>query len=190
MANFPSRSHHAIGKEVRPPKNFSLGRIHWSRSEFGALKACFDHISLIRTRNCAPFFCGLLIHQGTLCQNFKFFINRIDRLPKSFKLGKIHWSKSKFEALGLVLIISPSSDLGIMHHFFMDSLFFKEHSVKVSKFFSTRSTSWHLIQPVHRVNLYGALILESNSYMAWAHGLQISFGLYFGSILGLISDSL
>ena len=57
MANFPICSHHAIGKEVGPPKNFSLVGIHLSRSEFGAL--------------------------------------------------------------GLVLIISPSSNLRIMHHFFL-----------------------------------------------------------------------
>ena len=75
----------------------------------------------------------------------------------------------------------------------MDSLFFKEHFVKISKFFSTASIGWNLVQLVHRVSLYGALILvilEPNSYMAWAHGLQINFRLYFGSILGLISDSL
>ena len=75
----------------------------------------------------------------------------------------------------------------------MDSLFFKEHFVKISKIVSTGSTGWNLVQLVHQVSLYGALILvilEPNSYMAWPHGLQISFGLYFGSILGLISDSL
>ena len=58
--------------------------------------------------------------------------------------------------------------------FFMDSLFFKKHSVKISKFFSTGSTGLHPVQSVNRVSLYGALILvilEPNSYMAWAHGL-------------------
>ena len=72
----------------------------------------------------------------------------------------------------------------------MDSLFFKEHLVKISKFFSTSSTGWHPVQLVHRVSLYGALILvilEPNSYMAWAHGLQISFGLYFGPYFGFLA---
>ena len=113
---------------------------------------------------------------------------------QSFSLGIIHWSRSEFGALGLVLIISPSSNLRIAHRFFfINSLFFKKHFVKISKFFSTSSTGWHPVQLVHQVSLYGALILvilEPNSYMAWARGLQISFGLYFGSILGLISDSL
>ena len=36
-------------------------------------------------------------------------------------------------------IISPSSELGIAHHFFfLDSLFFKKHSVKISIFFLSR----------------------------------------------------
>ena len=51
-------------------------------------------------------------------------------------------------------------------------------------------TSWHLVQPVHRVSLYGSLILEPNSYMAWAHGLQIIFGLYFGSILDSLQPTM
>ena len=57
MVNFPSCSHHAIRKKVRPPKNFnSVG---------------------------------------------------------------IHRSRFKFRALGLVLIISPLSELGITHRFFL-----------------------------------------------------------------------
>ena len=43
-------------------------------------------------------------------------------------------------------------------------------------------------QPVHWASLYRALILvilETKSYMAWAHKLQIGLGKYFGSILGL-----
>ena len=74
MVNFPSCSHHAIRKKVRPLKNFNLVGIH--RSRF------------------------------------------------------------KFRALGLVLIISPLSELGITHRFFfMDSLFFKGHFEKF-QFFS------------------------------------------------------
>ena len=138
MANFPSCSHHAIGKEVRPPKNFSSVGIHRSRFKFKALGlvliifpsselriahhffnrllisqgtffqnfkfflnrfpkyqfrqnslkhvrirstwAWFDHISLIQPRNSIPFFYGLLILQGTFCQNFKIFLNRLNRL--------------------------------------------------------------------------------------------------------------
>ena len=38
--------------------------------------------------------------------------------PQSFNLARVHWSMSEFGALGLVLIISPSSELGITYHFF------------------------------------------------------------------------
>ena len=70
----------------------------------------------------------------------------------------------------------------------MDSLFFKEHSVKISYFSSTGSTGWHLVQSVSRASLCGALffmILEPKSYMVQAHKLQIDLGQYCGSILGL-----
>ena len=77
--------------------------------------------------------------------------------PQRFSLGRIHLTMSEFGALNLVLVISPLSELGIpLHFFFLVSLFFKEHSIKFSKIFSTDSTGWHLVQPVHQVNLYGA----------------------------------
>ena len=47
---------------------------------------------------------------------------------------------------------------------------------------------WHLVQPVSRANLCGALffvILEPKSYMVRAHKLQLDHGKYCGSILGL-----
>ena len=70
----------------------------------------------------------------------------------------------------------------------MDSLFFKEYSVKISNFFSIGLIGWQPIQPVCWASLYRALILvilEPKSYMARAYKLQISLGKYFGSILGL-----
>ena len=70
----------------------------------------------------------------------------------------------------------------------MESLFFKEYSIKISSFFSTGWTSWKPVQSVRWASLYRALILvilEPKSYMAQAHKLQIGLGQYFGSILGL-----
>ena len=92
---------------------------------------------------------------------------------------KVHyWSRFEFGAPELVLVISPSSELKITFHFFLlDSLFFKEHSIKFSKFLSTGSTSWHPVQLLLRVSLYGALILvvlEPKSYLVRAYKLQIS----------------
>ena len=61
MANFPSCSHHAIGKEVRPPKNFSSVGIHRSRFEFEALGfvLIISHSSELGMAH--RFFIGLLI---------------------------------------------------------------------------------------------------------------------------------
>ena len=63
----------------------------------------------------------------------------------------------------------------------------------LKKNFSSGLIGWHPVQPVHLINLYGALILvvlESKSYMDRAHKLQIDIGKYFGSILGLGLGSL
>ena len=93
---------------------------------------------------------------------------------------EVHYSSMfKFGAPELVLVISTSSRLEIMHHFFffLDSLLFKEHSVKFSNFFSTVLTSWELVHSDHYANLYKALILvilEPKSYMVQSHKLQIS----------------
>ena len=113
--------------------------------------------------------------------------------PQSFSSVIIYWSMSEFGSLGLVLTKSLSSELGIMHHFFMHSLLFKEYSLKISNFLSTISTNWQPVQPAHWVSLYRALILvilEAKSYMAWAHKLQIDLGQYCGSILVLGLGSL
>ena len=77
---------------------------------------------------------------------------------RCFSLVGVYRGMLRFGALGLVLIISPFSELGIAHHFFMDSLLFQEHSVKFSKFFATGSTGWNPVQPVHRVSRCRTLI--------------------------------
>ena len=112
-------------------------------------------------------------------------------------LIKVHyWRRFKFGAPKFVLVISPSSELRItlsFFFFFLVSLFFKEHSIKISKIFSVGSTGWHPVQSIHRVSLYRALILgvlEPKSYMAGAHNLHIDLGQYFGSILSLGLGSL
>ena len=80
MANFPSCSHHAIGKEVRPPKNFSSVGIHRSRFEFGALGLVLIISPSSEFGIAHHFFVGLLILQGTFCENFKIFLNRFDKI--------------------------------------------------------------------------------------------------------------
>ena len=168
MANFPSCSHHAIGKEVGPPKNFSSVGIHRSRFEFGALGLVLIISPSSKLIIVYRFFMDSPFIKEHFVKILIFFLTG-STSSQSFSLPKIHWSRSKFRALGLVwsYLSHPTSESHTI--FFMDSLFFKKHSVKISKFFSTRSTGWHPVQPIHWVNLYGALILvilEPNSYMA------------------------
>ena len=81
---------------------------------------------------------------------------------RCFSLVGVYRGMLRFGALGLVLIIAPSFELGIAHRFFfMDSLLFQKHSIKFSRFFATGSTSWHPfkpVQPVHRVSRCKTLI--------------------------------
>ena len=101
--------------------------------------------------------------------------------PQSFCSAIVHKSRFEYGALYLVFSHISHPNLESSTIFLMDSLFFKDHFVKISKFLLIGSTSWHVVQPIHRVSLYGALILvilKPNSYMAWVHGLH--FGPYFG----------
>ena len=91
---------------------------------------------------------------------------------------EVHYlSKFKFRALELVLVISPSFGLEIIHRFFfLDSLLFKERFFKFSNFFSTFTTGWELVQLNHCPSLYGALIcviLELKSYLVRAYKINI-----------------
>ena len=82
MANIPSCSHHAIGKEVRPPKIFSSVGIHRSRFEFGALVLVLIISPSFELGIVYPFFYRLLILQGKLYQNLKFFSQSGRPVPK------------------------------------------------------------------------------------------------------------
>ena len=61
------------------PKNFSSARVHRSRFEYGALGlvSIISPSSKVGIKHC--FFYGLLVLQGILCQNFKFFLNQLNR---------------------------------------------------------------------------------------------------------------
>ena len=74
--------------------------------------------------------------------------------PQSFSLGKIHCNMFEFGALGLVSIISPSSELEIMHRFFCWIPYSLKNSLtKFENFLSTRSTGWEPAQPVRRISI-------------------------------------
>ena len=74
--------------------------------------------------------------------------------PQSFSLGRIHCSMSEFRALGLVLIISPSSELEIMHRFFCWIPYSLQNYLKKNEnFLSTGSTGLELAHPVRRISI-------------------------------------
>ena len=139
MANFPSCSHHAIGKEVRPPKNFSSVGIHRSRSEFRALGLVLIISPSSDLGIMHRFFLWTLYSSRNILSKFQFFFSIGSTSSQSFSSIGIHRSRSEFGALGIVLIISPSPESESHIVFFMDFLFFKEHFVKISNFFSTSS---------------------------------------------------
>ena len=112
--------------------------------------ACFDHISLIRTRNRTPFlflkkiFYGLLVLQGIFYQNFKKFSNRLNQSSK-FQFTQNSLKQSEFGEFGLVSIISPSSKLEIMHSLFCWIPYSLKNSLtKFENFLSIGSTGWKL----------------------------------------------
>ena len=107
--------------------------------------------------------------------------------PRGFSSIRVYWSRSNEKHLGLFQSYLPHPNSESCTVVFMDSLLFKEYSFKFSKFFLAGSTGWHLVQPVHQVSLYEALILvvlEPKSFLVQAHKLQISPRHSLGPIMG------
>ena len=137
MANFPSCSHHAIGKEVRPPKNFSSVGIHRSGFEFGALGLFWSYLPHPNLELHTIFYIDSLFFKE---HSFKIsnIFSTSSTGSQSFSLGRIHWSRFEFIALGLVLIISPSSELRIAHHFFYGLIILQGTFCQIFKNFLNR----------------------------------------------------
>ena len=156
--------------------------------EFGALRLVLIISPSSELRITHHFFSWTPCYSRNIFSKFQNFSQPAQPVPKVSVWAEFIEACLNSEHMGLFRSYLPHPTSELCTIFFMDSLLFKEHSFKISKFFSTSSIGWHLVQPVYRVSLYGALILvilEPNSYMAWVHKLHISFGLYFGSILGL-----
>ena len=149
MANFPSCSHHAIRKEVRPPKNFSLGRIHWSRFEFGALGLVLIISPSSELGIMHHFFLWTPYSSRNILPKFQFFSQSARPVPKKFQFRqnslKQVWIRSTWDSFDHISLIRPWNHLLC---FLIDSLFFKKHSVKIWKIFSTDSTGWHPAWPI------------------------------------------
>ena len=139
-------------------------RVSWCRTLF--FGNCFDHISFIQTRNRTPFFSWIPYSSKNILSNFQNFLEPVGIQFNRFieSVGVEHCF------LVIVLIISPSSELEIAHHFF---------SWIPYSFRNFMSNFQKFLQPVHRVSWCRTLILvilEPKSYMARTHKLQISFG--------------
>ena len=93
-------------------------------NEFGSWGQCFRCYEQLN-----------VVLDPQFCPSTLAFILRVSHAPNFFYMAP------PWPPFGLVSIISPSFELGITHHFFMDSLFFKEYSIKISNFFLISSTS-------------------------------------------------
>ena len=108
------------------------------------------------------FFYGLLVLQGIFYQNFNFFLNRLDRSPKL----QFNWSSQEQVRIRGTppcfqpYLPHPNSESHTV--IFINFLFFKEYSFKISIFLSTGSISPQSFNSVgvHKSKFeYGALRL-------------------------------
>ena len=135
------------GSKASPKFQFS-----WSSKEhirIRSTRACFGHISLIRTRNHAPF----LLLDSLLIEKLSKRISEFLSIgPISWELAqlvqrisvKVHFGvDSNKERSSLFWSYLPHLDLKSCTVFFLDSLLFKKYSIKILYFFSTDSTGWN-----------------------------------------------
>ena len=111
---------------------------------------------------------------------------------------EVHYSsKFKFGALELVLVISPSSELEIMHCFFFWIPYSERNIVSnFHIFFLNWIDQLGTVQPVSRASLRGELfllILRPKSYLVGAHKPQISpkhgLGPVLGNVIGFLQPT-
>ena len=142
MVNFPSCSHHAIRKKVRPLKNFNLVGIHRSRFKFRALGLVLiiSPLSELGITHRFFFMDSLFFKEHSV--KISIFFSTSSTGSQSFSLGIIHWSRFEFGALGLVLIISLSSELGIAHHFFLWTPYSSRNILSKFQFFFLNQLNW------------------------------------------------
>ena len=121
------------------------------------------------------------------------WLSRLDELQLKFIIGA--GSNSNHPSLFWSYLPHLTSESYVV--FFLDSLFFKKYSIKISYFFSTVSTSWELVESNYRASMYGALILvilEPKFYLVRAHKLHItprnSLGLVLGHFVGFLQPTL
>ena len=112
------------------------------KSEFIGAGSNMEHLDLFRSYLCHPnselcigFFLWTPCSSRNIRSKFQIF-SRVG--PQSFNSDRIHRSMFEYGALGLVSIISPSSELGMAHRFFNGLLVLQEIFYQNFKFFLNR----------------------------------------------------
>ena len=119
------------------------------------------------------FFCWILILQGVFFQNLIIFLNKLDHfVTSSASSSGLLANGSKSRALWLVLVISPSSELGIAHHFFffgflaLQGIFFQNLRIFLNwldQFETSIASSSGLLAKDFVFGIFGALFLVGSS---------------------------
>ena len=120
------------------------------------------------------FFCCIPYSLRNILVNFEIFSQPFEPVEHWFNM--LCWAASVLEnTSGCFSQFSLIRTRNRAPFFLLDSLFFKEYSVKISYFFSTELTGQNLVQPVRWASLHGAQIFCEVK-------VQIQFGLgpYFG----------
>ena len=120
------------------------------------------------------FFCCILYSLRNILVNFMIFSQPFGLVEHWFNM--LCWAALVLEnTSGCFSQFSLIRTQNRAPFFLLDSLFFKEYSVKISYFFSTELTGQNLVQPIRWASLHGAQIFCEVK-------VQIQFGLgpYFG----------
>ena len=131
---------------MRSPQNFNSVGVHRSRFEYGALCLVFSHISLIQTRkSCTIFFMDSLFFKEYFSK-FQFFFLTGSTNPQLFSSVGVHRNRFEYGHSTLFLVISPSSELGIVHRFFYGLLVLQEIFYQNFNFFLNRLDQSPMLQ--------------------------------------------
>ena len=120
---------------MRSPQNFSSVGVHRSRFKYGALGLVSIISPSFELRIAHHFFLWTPCSSRNILSKFQIFFLIDSTGPQSFSSIRVHWSMSEFRALWLVSIISLSSKLGILHHFFYGILVFRGIFCQIFKYF-------------------------------------------------------
>ena len=127
------------------PQNFSSVGVHWSRFEYGALYLVFSHISHPNLESSTIFLMDSLFFKEYFSK-FQFFFLTGSTNPQLFSSVGVHRNRFEYGHSTLFLVISPSSELGIVHRFFYGLLVLQEIFYQNFNFFLNRLDQSPMLQ--------------------------------------------